>query len=118
MPPSELIQWAQLTVTVFIGIIGSGGLWAYLQKKFSNNTAERQLLLGLAHDRIVTRGMSFIERGWISVDEYEDFIRYLWEPYSSFGGNGLAERVKKQVSELEVRRVRHDNITENKEMYK
>lgn len=118
MTPGEIIQWPQLVVTVFLGIIGSGGLWAYLQRKFTNNTAERALLLGLAHDRIIARGMNFIERGWLSIDEYEDFVLYLWGPYSEFGGNGLAQRVKDQVDELEVRRVNHDVIVENREMYK
>lgn len=29
------------------------------------------MLIGLAHDRIVYLGMSYIDRGWITQDEYE-----------------------------------------------
>lgn len=46
--------------------------------------------------------MSYVDRGWITKDEYEDFFKYLYEPYAKFGGNGLAERVMLEVAKLPI----------------
>lgn len=50
-----------------------------------------QLLVGLAHDRIVYLGMKYIERGYITRDEYENLNDYLYVPYAAAGGNGSAD---------------------------
>lgn len=49
--------------------------------------------MGLAHDKIVELGIRYIEKGFVTKDEYEDLFKYFWEPYSSVGGNGSAERI-------------------------
>lgn len=97
-PDTPWLVWSIITVAV--SGISSGGLWAFLDKKSTRTNASTQLLLGLAHDRIIYLGRHYIDRGYITLDEYEDFIRYLWEPYSKFGGNGLADRVMREVSLL------------------
>ena len=51
------------------------------------------MLIGLAHDRIIYLGMSYIERGWITNDEYENLHDYLYKPYEQMGGNGAAKRI-------------------------
>ena len=86
--------------TVVTAIAGAGGFWAWLEKRSTRRTATTQLLLGLAHDRIVHLGMSYKDRGSITKDEYEDLIKYLWVPYSAFGGNGLAEKIMTDVKLL------------------
>lgn len=62
-----------------------------------------RLLMGLAYDKIQQLGLSYIDRGWISGAEYEDFRKYLYEPYKDFGGNGVAEQIMQQVSNLPLR---------------
>ena len=57
---------------------------------------------GLAHDRIVSLGMVYIERGWITKDEYENLRDYLYEPYKALGGNGSAKRVMEGVNRLKI----------------
>jgi hypothetical protein len=90
-----------LAFTTIIGSLSaSGGLWAFLQKRDTRKNAQTQLLLGLAHDRIIHLGLTYIERGSITKDEYEDLEKYLYNPYSTFGGNGLAEKVMAQVKLL------------------
>lgn len=86
--------------TVLTSLLGAGGFWAWLEKRSTRRSATTQLLLGLAHDRIVHLGMSYMARGSITKDEYEDLLKYLWIPYSAFGGNGLAERVMADVKLL------------------
>lgn len=66
--------------------------------------------MGLAYDKIVSRGIAFIERGWISKDEYEEYQKYLVEPYKEMGGNGVAERISSEVASLPFRTVRFSEI--------
>jgi len=89
-------------MTIIVTTMASSGFWAYIMKRQSNRSATTRLLMGLAHDRIIFLGMTYITRGWITKDEYEDFDKYLWEPYSEFGGNGLAEKVHTEVSNLQI----------------
>lgn len=114
--------WVDVLVTVFVTVLASNGFWALLQKKLDQNSTEKKLLVGLAHDRIIYVGEGFIARGWITYDEYEDFMKYLYEPYANYGGNGTAERISDEVKKLplktngnlrghRVRRVPHDERT-------
>lgn len=96
-------DWIPLAVTSSATIIASGGFWAWLQSKDNTKSAMSSLLMGLAYDKITTLGLSYIKRGWISKDEYEDFERYLYEPYKAFGGNGVAERIMDEVKRLPMR---------------
>lgn len=113
--------WADVLVTVFVTVLASNGFWVILQKKFDRNSTEKALLVGLAHDRIIYIGKAFIARGWITYDEYEDFMKYLYEPYKKYGGNGAAERISDEVKKLPLkndnsrleRRIKRVNNNEN-----
>lgn len=96
--------WVQLIVTVVCSVLASSGLWAYVAKRMDKKDAKTELLIGLAHDRIICLGMSYVNRGYITEDEYENFHEYLFSPYSKAGGNGSAERVMKEVEKLPIRR--------------
>ena len=61
------------------------------------------MLLGIAHDRIMYLGMKYIERGFITKDEYENLDVYLYSPYKKLGGNGACERVIDEVKRLPIR---------------
>lgn len=87
-------------ITLLAAIGASSGFWAWIMKRQGTKSAQTRLLLGLAHDRIIFLGMMYIDRGWLSKDEFEDFDKYLWAPYSEFGGNGIAEKVYKDVCAL------------------
>ena len=95
--------WVDVLVTVFVTVLASNGFWAILQKKFDRNSTEKKLLVGIAHDRIVYAGEEFIARGWITYDEYEDFMKYLYMPYAEYGGNGTAERILDEVKKLPLK---------------
>lgn len=95
--------WVDVLVTVFVTVLASNGFWAILQKKFDHNSTEKKLLVGLAHDRIIYVGERFIARGWITYDEYEDFMKYLYMPYAEYGGNGAAERISDEVKKLPLK---------------
>lgn len=93
----------QSCVTVIVAVFASSGLWAFLQKITDKKDAKTKLLLGLAHDRIMFLGMSYIERGHITQGEYENLHDYLYSPYKEMGGNGSATRIMQAVDRLEIR---------------
>ena len=90
----------QNIVTVIGATLSAGGLWSYLERRPKKKTDETQILLGLAQDRIVTLGKKYIQRGWIDYDEYDQFLTYLYLPYRNLGGNGMGEKVFKDVTNL------------------
>lgn len=87
-------SWAQMVITIICSVIASSGFWTILQKKMDRKDVTREMLLGLAHDRIVCLGLSYIERGdWITQDEFENLNDYLYIPYLKMGGNGTAAQI-------------------------
>lgn len=93
-------EWIKTAVTVLITLLGSAGFWTWVNACTSKKSANTRLMVGLAHDRIVYLGMKYIERGYITRDEYENLNDYLFEPYSEAGGNGSAKRVMEEVRKL------------------
>lgn len=59
--------------------------------------------MGLAYDRVTTLGIAYIERGWVTRDEFEEYQKYFVEPYMALGGNGVAERIWLEVRTLPFR---------------
>lgn len=95
--------WGQSAVTIIAAVIASSGFWAFLQKVTDKKDVRTQLLIGLAHDRIMQSGVYYIDRGYITPDEYENLYDYLYKPYKAMGGNGSAERIIDNVKKLEIR---------------
>ena len=95
-------SWIQMAVTVVCAVIASSGFWAYIQKRSEKKDVKTQMLVGLAHDRILFLGMSYVERGYITRDEYENLYEYLYQPYEKMGGNGSAKRVMQEVNKLPI----------------
>jgi hypothetical protein len=94
--------WLQMVVTIVCAVIASSGFWAFIQRKNENKDVKSQMLIGLAHDRIIFLGMKYLERGWISQDEYENLHDYLYKPYEKLGGNGSAQKVMIEVNKLPI----------------
>ena len=96
----QSINWAQVLTSVIIALISSTGLWSFIASIRNKHDAKTRLLIGLAHDRIIYLGTSYIERGYITPDEYENLHDYLYVPYAENGGNGSAKRVMESVKQL------------------
>ena len=100
----QSINWAQVLTSVLIALISSTGLWSYISNLRSKHDAKTRLLIGLAHDRIIYLGTRYIDRGYITPDEYENLHDYLYAPYAENGGNGSAKRVMEQVKSLPIKK--------------
>ena len=94
----------QIVVPLAVAVLTSSGLWAPVSKRADKNNAERKMLVGLAHDRIIHLGMTYIQRGEVTQDEYENLNDYLYAPYEKMGGNGSAKRVMEEVRRLPIRK--------------
>lgn len=94
--------WFQTLLTIFSSVLASSGLWAYITKRLEKKDVKTEMLVGLAHDRIMYLGMCYIERGWITQDEYENLYEYLYKPYEKMGGNGSAKRIMTEVDRLPI----------------
>ena len=90
-------------VTGVISILASSGFWTWMMRKDVVRTQNDKLLMGIAYEKIVYMGMGYIDRGWITDDEYHDFRNYLYDPYKALGGNGVTERIMAAVSNLPIR---------------
>lgn len=94
--------WIQILASIVVSAIASSGLWAFVQRRMDKKDAKSQMLIGLGHDRIMSLGMSYIERGYITKDEYENLVDYLYKPYAAMGGNGSAKKVIDEVNKLPI----------------
>lgn len=96
------MSWIQIILTIITSLLASSGLWAFLGSKMERNNAERELIVGIGHIELVFFGMQYIERGWITREEYET-MQDLYKPYVKLGGNGSGTKIMKEVEGLPIR---------------
>lgn len=92
----------QIILTIVTALLASSGLWAFLGKKLERNNSERELLVGIGHIELVFFGMQYIERGWITRDEYET-LQELYKPYVKLGGNGSGTKIMHEIEQLPIK---------------
>ena len=79
-------------------VIGSNAIWAFVQflisrhdaktaKENSNEKRQNDMLLGLAHDRILFLTDKYVRRKAITLKEKRN-LEYLYRPYRGLHGNG------------------------------
>lgn len=94
--------WSQIILTIFTSVLASSGLWAFLSSRLERSSAEREILIGIGHIEIVFFGMQYIERGYITKDEYET-LQELYKPYKKLGGNGSGTKIMNEVEKLPIK---------------
>lgn len=99
-----------LVLPLVIAVVGSGGMWTYLdhrrqakeaevKQETAEEKAERDIVKALARYELVRASLSAIEHGSISVEE-ADALTDLYEPYAILGGNGNGKRLYDQAMAL------------------
>ena len=91
-------------IQILIAVLASSGFWTLITKLKERKDVKNEMLVGLAHDRILYLGMIYVERGYITQDEYENLHDYLYVPYEKMGGNGSAKRVMNEVDKLPIKK--------------
>lgn len=97
-------HFVEQLITIGIAVFSSSGFWLAIQHKMERKDNKTKMLLGLAHDRLMSTGMDYIARGWLTDDEYENFNTYLYQPYHDLGGNGTGDKIMRQVDGLKLYR--------------
>lgn len=92
----------QVILTIVTAILASSGLWAFISSRLDKNSSERELLVGICHIELVFFGMQYIERGWITRDEYET-LQELYRPYVKLGGNGSGTKIMHDIEQLPMK---------------
>ena len=92
----------ELIAAVVVAVLGSNGLWAFLQSKSTRRTARDRMILGLGHAEIFRVAEKYIHRNGITMSELEDLEKYLYKPYSDMGGNGTAAAIVAKCRELPI----------------
>lgn len=105
----------QIFITAITAIAASSGFWAFINRKRNTGSLTRQLLIGLAHDRIVTISLEYIRRGWITQDEHENLCVFLHNPYNLMGGNGAVSRLMEEINKLPIRTIPLEKILKETE---
>lgn len=107
--------WIQIVLTFICTIVASSGFWAFMMKYTDRKDIKTEMLIGLGHDRIVYLGMHYIERGYITQEEYENLADYLYKPYAKMGGNGSAKRIMDEVNKLPIRKTKYNETPTNQD---
>ena len=92
-----------IIVAVVVSVFASSGFWAFLIERQKKNSAEQRLLLGIGYYEICFFADKYIDRGWITRQEYSDLKKYLYEPYVARGGNGTAKRLMQEIDNLPIK---------------
>ena len=95
----DLTKIAELANPAVTALLGGSGIWAWAKAKTDRNGLEDRLLLGVARSQLVHDGRKYLKRGYITMDEYEEYEEQ-YKIYHDLGGNGLARRIFEQVDNL------------------
>ena len=107
--------WSQVVIpTLAVVLGGATGFWGYMSQRDKAKTASNKLMMGIAYKTLTTLGVSYIDRGWITKDEFEEYQKYYYEPYKALGGNGVAELIMSRVMSLPFSsKSKYDEILKN-----
>jgi hypothetical protein len=97
------MELASAIIGIVAAVLASSGFWAFMMSRKDRKSSQARMILGLGHDRIIMLCKKYIERGFITADEYENLYNYLFEPYEKMGGNGSAQKLMDEVKHLPIR---------------
>lgn len=90
-------------ITIFASVMASTGFWTFINNRSKKKVDHDKLLLGLANQQLIIVAKIYIDRGSITIDEYRNFEKYLWEPYVALGGNGLGSALHDKIKALPIK---------------
>ncbi len=100
----------ELITGLIVAIFASSGFWALIlqiyntsrekKKAKSNDSVEMKALRGLLYKSLMDQCSEFIAKGKISVSEYNEIMKYTYEPYKGLGGDGMAEKAMKELENI------------------
>lgn len=95
----DITKIAEFTNPLITTVLSGPGIWAWAKTRTQRNKSEDALLLQVAKNQLVTQGRKYLKRGYITMDEYEEYESE-YQVYCELGGNGLARRIFEQLDDL------------------
>ena len=95
----DLTKIAELTNPLITTLLSGPGIWAWAKTRTMHGKSIDRLLLQVAKNQLVSQGREYLKRGYITMDEYEEYESE-YQIYSTLGGNGLGRRIFEQVDDL------------------
>lgn len=95
----DLTKVAEFMNPLITTVLSGPGIWAWAKTRTQRNDSEDKLLLRVAKNQLVIQGREYLNRGYVTMDEYEEYESE-YRVYSALGGNGLARRIFEQVDDL------------------
>lgn len=118
----ELITDKQFLATIVGVIFASNGFFQLLMLMYQSREKEKErkrleetqkkliniqdfnalcrCVTGIAMFRIAREAKRYIDKGYVTSEEYHTLKHNLYEPYVALGGNGLAKKFMEEVEEL------------------
>lgn len=97
----DMTKAVELANPIITTLLGGSGVWAWVKSKSDHSNASHSLLLDVSKNQLIALGRTYLDRGYITMDEYEEYESE-YKLYSALGGNGLARRIFKQVDDLPI----------------
>lgn len=92
---------------IALAIFASTGFWQFVINVYNLHKQKEskydKLILGVAYHIIRQECEGYMVRGELTMDEYTDLKKYLYEPYKAMGGNGTCEKLMKEIEKLPIR---------------
>ena len=124
-PPIELITDREFLVGIVGVIFASNGFFQLLMLMYQSMEKEKErkrmeetekklisvkdfnalcrCVTGIAMFRIAREAKRYIDKGYVTSEEYHTLKHNLYEPYVALGGNGLAKKFMEEVEELPMK---------------
>lgn len=124
-PTTELITSSQFLVSITATVFASSGFFQLLMLIYQSREKEKErkrleetqkklidvqdfnalcrCVTGIAMFRIAREAKRYIDKGYVTSEEYHTLKHNLYEPYVALGGNGLATKFMEEVEELPMK---------------
>ena len=124
-PTIELITSSQFLVSITATVFASSGFFQLLMLMYQTREKEKErkrmeetekklisvqdfnalcrCVTGIAMFRIAREAKRYIDKGYVTSEEYHTLKHNLYEPYVALGGNGLATKFMQEVEELPMK---------------
>lgn len=124
-PPIELIADKDFITSIVLAVFASSGFFQLLMLMYQSREKEKErkrmeetekklisvkdfnalcrCVTGIAMFRIAREAKRYIDKGYVTSEEYHTLKHNLYEPYVALGGNGLATKFMEEVEELPMK---------------
>ena len=103
----DAVNVFEFIAAVILALIASSGVWGYIMyrqqrrdRKNDDMKCVKDAVRGILFTDILDAGDKYIERGYITIKQLNNFKKYLYDPYKTLDGDGMADEIWENLSDL------------------